>query len=106
MGANRELQDDYRATWEIFSRRLDELQACVEADGRGAETALLAVEKARVAHNAARDRLAEQLLGAVELRRVRDTAHLLWETAGKPSGSADSDWHRAEVLVRSASVSV
>jgi hypothetical protein len=116
MGVNRELRDAYRATWEIFSSRLDELQAWVEAGGHGAEAALLAVEKARIAHNAARDRLAEQLLGqiaavdkramgAAEQRRVRDTAHLLWEIAGKPNGSADSDWHRAEVLVRSASAS-
>jgi hypothetical protein len=114
MGANRELRNAYRATWDIFSRRLEELQACVEAGGRGADAALLLVEKARIAHNAARDRLAAQLLGemdavrvpAVEQLRVRRTAHLLWEIAGKPHGSADSDWQRAEVLVRSASSSV
>jgi hypothetical protein len=117
MGANRDLRNEYRATWENFSRRLNELQTCVAAGGQGAEAALLEVEKARIAHNAARDRLAEQLLGevaavdkrtksAAEQRRVRDTAHLLWEIAGKPNGSADSDWHRAEVLVRSASSSV
>src|ERR1700735_1841362 len=99
MGANRELRNEYRATWEIFSRRLDVLQACVETGGRGAELALLEVEKARMAHNAARDRLAEHLLGeieavdksaigAAEQRRVRDTAHLLWEIAGQPNGSA------------------
>jgi hypothetical protein len=113
MGANLELRNEYRATWDIFSRRLRELQACVETGGRGAEAALLEVEKARVAHNAARDRLAEQLLGemgavdkraktAAEQGRVRMTAHLLWEIAGKPNGSADSDWRRAEVLVKSA----
>lgn len=78
------------------------------------EAALLEVEQARVAHNAARDRLAQQLTGAVaaiDVRsksvadrwRVRRTAHLLWEVAGKPHGTAESDWQRAETLVRAAS---
>ena len=81
MGANRELQNEYRATWDVFSRRLTELQACVEAGGQGAEAALIEVDKARVAHNAARDRLAEQLLSEMAL----------------------PDWQHAEVLVQSAS---
>jgi hypothetical protein len=81
MGANRELQNEYRATWYVFSRRMNELQLCVEAGGHGAEAARIEVEKARLAHNAARDRLAEQLL----------------------SEMAVPDWHHAEVLVRSAS---
>jgi hypothetical protein len=79
MGANRDLRNEYRASWRNFSRRLDELQTCVEAGRGGAEAALFEVENARIAHNAARDRLAEQLLG--------------------------SDWHREEALVRTASAS-
>jgi hypothetical protein len=65
-------------------------------------------------HNAARDLLAQNLagdfaaidlksIGVPEQRRVRETAQLLWELAGKPVGTADSDWHRAEHLVRAAS---
>jgi hypothetical protein len=117
MGADRTLWNEYRATWEAFSRKLDELQSCVEAgDRRRAEEALLAVERARLVHNAARDRLAAHLSGEIaaldrkalddsERQRVRHTAQLLWEIAGKPSGTADSDWLRAEQLVRSASAS-
>jgi superfamily I DNA and RNA helicase len=115
MGENREFWNGYRATWEAFSRKLDELQAVVETGDRSrSEEALLAVEKARLAHNVARDRLAAQLsdeiatfdrkqMDEAEQHRVRQTARLLWELAGKPSGTADSDWHRAERLVRSAS---
>jgi hypothetical protein len=114
MGADSKLWNEYRATWEIFSRKLDELQAVVETRDRDrAEEALLAVERARIAHNTARDRVAAQLSVEIaaqdarnqdrlERRRVRHTAQLLWEIAGKPSGTADSDWHRAEQLVKAA----
>jgi len=117
MGANPELRNQYRATWDVFSRQLDVYQSYVEAgDAARAEAALLEVEKARMAHNAARDLLAQDLtnkIAAIDLksikvpdqRRVRATAHILWEIAGKPSGTADSDWRRAETLVRTASAS-
>lgn len=115
MRVNRDLQTEYRAAWSAFSRRLNELQTLVEAGDRtGAQEALLAVEKARLAHNAARDRLAEHLGSEVAASKRRTgmqtdrhtvtrTAHLLWEVAGRPAGTAESDWHRAEALVRSAS---
>jgi hypothetical protein len=115
MGADPELRKQYRATWEAFSQMLDRYQACVDSGDRSrAEAALLDVEKARMVHNAARDRLAQQLtgeiaaldmkaIGVAEQRRVRETAHILWEIAGKPSGTAESDWRRAETLVRTAS---
>jgi hypothetical protein len=115
MVANRVVWDEYRRTWEVFSRRLDELQATVEAgcERSRAESSLLEVERARLAHNAARDKLAAQLSDEMaaldqshrdlgEKRRVRETARLLWEFAGKPNGTADSDWLRAEQLLRSA----
>jgi hypothetical protein len=113
MGANREFRNEYRATWNEFSRQMDELQRLVEArDNAGIECALLNVEKARLRHNAARDRLAVYLIGknaeSVVLQtardevRVRRTARLLWEFAGKPLGTAEHDWLRAERLVRSA----
>ena len=60
MGANPELRNQYRATWDVFSRQLDVYQSYVEAgDAARAEAALLEVEKARMAHNAARDLLAQ-----------------------------------------------
>jgi hypothetical protein len=115
MGAKLELRNEYRATWAVFSHKLDVYQTCVESgDHAGAEAALLEVEKARMAHNRARDRLAQHLTGeikAIDLktigvsqqRRVRETAHILWEIAGKPQGTADSDWLRAETLLQTAS---
>jgi len=116
MAANRELWNQYRGTWEEFARQLDELQRLVEAGERDrVEGALLSVEKARLAHNHARDRLAAQLTGGIvpangkvsegtlpDEERVRKTARLLWEFSGKPQGTAENDWFRAERLVRSA----
>jgi hypothetical protein len=33
---------------------------------------------------------------------IRETARLLWEMAGRPEGSAERDWSRAEQLVHAA----
>ena len=108
MGVNRELWNEYRATWEAFSLQLDELQRLVESGQPKdcVQSAFLAVEKARLSHNAARDRLAARLTPVEpEEDRVRETARLLWEFAGKPPGTAETDWFRAEELVRSVAVS-
>ncbi|HVW83519.1 MAG TPA: DUF2934 domain-containing protein [Bryobacteraceae bacterium] len=114
MGATGELWNAYRATWEAFSRNLANLQRCAETGQRNLiETALLEVERARSAHNTARDRLAATLAlapaspvaGTPELPeewRVRETAHLIWELSGRPQGSAETDWLSAERLVRTA----
>jgi len=111
MAVNRQLWNEYRVTWEEFSRQLDELQRLVETGARDRiEGALLSVEKARLAHNEARDRLAAHLTGEIDMvtnklpeqERVRTTARLLWEFSGKPQGTAENDWFRAEKLVRSA----
>jgi hypothetical protein len=108
MGVNLELWNTYRTTWEAFSSQLAELQRLVESGERAdrVRSARLAVEKARVAHDVARDRLAARLAPPEpEEQRVRETARLLWEFAGKPQGTAETDWFRAEQLVRSASAS-
>ncbi|MGD1072446.1 MAG: DUF2934 domain-containing protein [Bryobacteraceae bacterium] len=115
MASNRQLFNEYRATWEEFSRQLDELQQFVESGARDCiDGALLNVEKARLAHNEARDRLAAHMTGEIkaadqpvtnavtEEERVRTTARLLWEFSGKPHGTAENDWFRAQRLVRSA----
>ena len=34
--------------------------------------------------------------------RVRAVARLLWESVGRPEGTADDDWNRAEQIVRRA----
>ena len=111
MAVNRQLWNEYRVTWEEFSRQLDALQRLVETGARDRiEGALLSVEKARLAHNEARDRLAAHLTGEIDMvtnelpeqERVRKTARLLWEFSGKPHGTAENDWLRAEKLVRAA----
>jgi phosphosulfolactate phosphohydrolase-like enzyme len=34
--------------------------------------------------------------------RVRGIAEVLWESAGRPEGTADEDWHLAEQIVQRA----
>jgi hypothetical protein len=113
MTAYRELRNEYRTTWDVFARALDEFQLLAESgESTRVKEALLAVETARRAHNSARDRLAVHLAGKKtpgktlreipEELRVRKTARLLWEFSGKPQGTAEKDWFTAERLVRSA----
>jgi len=119
MKENRQLWVDYRATWQDFAKKLDRLQILVESGRReAAATAFLEVEEARLRHNAARDKLARALdrtigiadqtaatSGAVAAEhRIRDTARRIWEFAGRPENSAESDWRRAENLFRSAAM--
>jgi hypothetical protein len=115
MGVDRKLWNEYRATWETFSRDLDKLQTCAEGGNRQlVEEALLEVEKAKSAHNAARDRLAAHLSGRIaaqdaadarsEEQLIREKAQMLWELSGRPQGTAEADWLQAERLVRFASV--
>ena len=37
-----------------------------------------------------------------EIQRVKGLAELFWELAGKPQGSAEDHWYRAERVVRHA----
>jgi hypothetical protein len=77
--------------------------------------ALLELEKAHWAYDRCRDALAVELLpasmrgtfrrmepnsGEAYEERVRAVARLLWESVGRPEGTADDDWHRAEQIVR------
>jgi len=105
----------YRATFQEYAIRLDALQRLMSSaasDRDQIEAALLEVEKARVAHNCARDRLATELMrpslppaAKVDEHHIRTTARLLWELAGRPDGTAECDWSRAEKLVHAAAAS-
>jgi hypothetical protein len=79
--------------------------------------ALLELEKAHWVYDRCRDALAVKLLPAsmrgafrhmefnsaeVYEGRVRAVAQLLWESVGRPGGTADDDWNRAEEIVRRA----
>jgi hypothetical protein len=74
----------------------------------GALALLPEVNKARLKHNAARDRLAEYLTPekiatADREHYIRNTARLIWEFSGQPPNTAERDWHRAEELVGTVS---
>jgi hypothetical protein len=109
---NTALRNAYRTTFQEYSSKLDALQRLMSSgtpDGVTMETALFEVEKARLAHNNARDQLARELVrpplpAAAKSgeHHVRETARLLWELAGRPEGSAERDWRRAEQLVHAA----
>jgi len=119
--AERLVWQTYRDAFHEFkqdTRRLAEIKARSFFDPAEAETAMLRVENARLAYNDARDALASYLMPPQfraafwaipaapggERRRVKNIAELLWEMAGKPQGSADDDWYRAERVVRHAPV--
>ena len=84
--------------------------AASNPDRQAIDAALLELEKARVVYNYRRDILAQQLLNSAPVSatiqssadRVREVAELRWELAGKPDGTADDDWYRAEEIVRLA----
>ena len=86
-------------------------------DARAIYAALLELEKAHGVYDRCRDALAVELLPASTrgmFRRmepnsaeghedhVRAVARLLWESVGRPEGTADDDWNRAEQIVRRA----
>ena len=72
---------------------------------------MLRVEQARLTYNETRDALAALFLPPDQRlvfwaiprhSRVKDLAELFWLMAGKPQGTAEDDWYRAERVVRHA----
>jgi len=108
----------YQTAFHEFSncvRRLQTLTDDPHPNRFAIEAALVDVEKARAIYDDCRDALAQQLLPAAEssgipaedppnavTERVKSIAELLWESAGRPEGTADEDWHLAEEIVRRA----
>ena len=107
------LKNAYRKTFGEYACKLDALQRLMDSAGPGnggIETAMREVESARQAHSAARDRLAQALAASKRNfppgeDRTRETAQMLWELAGRPQGTAEFDWQRAEQLIRASAVS-
>jgi hypothetical protein len=106
---------DYRSAFEDFSRKAQQVQFLAEhhdGDQTAFETALLELEKAHLAYNGARDAFVRTLLpisarAQPDQRQdhnldVQAIAELLWESAGRPTGTAEEDWRRAEAIVKSA----
>lgn len=91
------------------ARKVQLLTAQPNPDRAAMVAALVDLEKVRLAYNACRDRLATQLLShalpeadssQVNAARIKQMAEMLWEFSGKPDGTADDDWHRAEEIIR------
>jgi phosphosulfolactate phosphohydrolase-like enzyme len=110
-----EVEAGYRYAFEDFSRKAQLVQALTaqqNTDERAFETALLDLEKAHLAYNQARDTFLRSLLpasaqipAAEDQDRASDVptlAELIWESAGRPDGTAEEDWRRAEAIVKSA----
>jgi hypothetical protein len=111
------VKEGYRSAFEDFSRKAQQVQSLTEhptGDRKAFETALLELEKAHLAYNGARDALVRSLLpqSVKEQRQdraapdhrgdVQAIAELLWESAGRPTGTAEEDWRRAEAIVQRA----
>ena len=108
----------YEKAFHEFSeqvRRLQVLATDPHPDRAAIEGALLEVERSHVVYDSARDALARTLLPVGKRgqltqedsaeainERVRTIAALLWETAGRPEGTADEDWLVAEQIVKRA----
>jgi hypothetical protein len=106
----------YQRAFHQFSERVRHLQTLTtdpHPNRTAIEAALVEVEKARVIYDECRDALARELLPkspnfpgtdapqAVK-ERVKSIAELLWESAGRPDGTADEDWRLAEEIVKRA----
>src|SRR5271157_380103 len=108
------VEEQYRSAFEDFSRKAQQVQSLTEhptGDREAFETALFELERAHLAYNDARDALIRSLLPSsapVPPQRqdhandVHAIAELLWESAGRPTGTAEEDWHRAEAIVQCA----
>jgi hypothetical protein len=106
-------ESHYRRAFDEFAEKVRQARALLSAssaDCHAIDAALLELEKARVNYNHQRDLLAQQLLSSSRLpdsnqpsaNRVREIAELRWELAGKPEGSDEENWYRAEEIVRLA----
>lgn len=104
----------YREAFEDFSRKAELVQRLAAQNAGGAlfENALLHLERAQLAYNQARDAFVRMLLpNSAQVSPTADSAYaedvpaiaeLLWENAGRPDGTAEADWLRAEAIVKHA----
>ena len=115
MMMSRQIEAEYRDTFEEFSRKAQHVQllaALQNTDGKAFEVALLELERAHLAYNQARDAFLQSLLpesarmpASDDHDRTGDVpvlAELIWESAGRPEGTALEDWRRAEEIVKCA----
>lgn len=113
------LWQSYRDAFREFEReaaRLNDLNSQHHPDALETERALERLEHARLAYNDVRDSLAASRMSPRNAQlfwtlppaarshraRVKTIAEMLWELNGRPQGSADEDWFRAERVLRRA----
>jgi len=122
MDRPREAQQEYRKAFQEFAAKVKQVQTLTSqehVDPQVMQTALLELERAHVNYNLSRDRWAQFLLsdeqefiveaGDTEHAHddcVRTIAELLWKGAGRPEGTADEDWRKAEEIVKQAAAAV
>jgi len=107
-------QAEYRHAFEQFSKKAQRVQllAAQNTGGVAFETALLELESAQLAYNQARDAFLRSLqpdsahipaVGKIDFQGdVPAIAELIWESEGRPEGTAEEDWLRAEAIVKRA----
>ena len=108
----------YREAFQNFARAarfVQDLTATQNLDRPTADAAMLVLEKAHSVYVQRRNTLAYVLLPSLARElvqvpapdadpsrsQVRRVAELLWEVSGRPTGSANDDWYRAEEIIRS-----
>jgi hypothetical protein len=101
---------NYRSAFGEFAKKVRQARALMNAsnpDRQAIDAALLELETARITYNHRRDILAQHLLISAPAPdsprptadRVKAVAELRWELAGRPEGTAEDDWFRAEEIV-------
>jgi hypothetical protein len=106
----------YREAFKNFSEKarfIQDITATRNLDRSLVDAAMLELEKAHSVYIERRNTLAYFLspstardrVGAPDSEfyksQVRRVAELLWEVSGRPLGTANDDWYRAEEIVRS-----
>ena len=117
MGIAPGLFSDYRSAFAEFAQKDRQVRALIadpHPDWQAIDAALLELEKARVNYDHRRDILTQELLSSAPRQplappasdsiqtRVKEVAELRWELAGKPEGTDEENWYRAEDIVRRA----
>jgi len=114
------LESAYRRAFHDFSakvRQVQDLVAYPHPDPAQVETALIELQKAHLVYDKSRDAWVQELFRSPSITRgpipvpdsaethiadIRAIAELLWESAGRPEGTAEEDWRRAEDIIRRA----
>ena len=119
MRTARELELAYRDAFRLFSTKagqVQELTAVSGSDPKAVEAALIEFQVARIEYQKRRDAwVKELLLSSGHDQTVADSCHfheddvraiaeLLWESAGRPEGTAAEDWRQAEEILEKAAV--